>query len=119
MTAINRSFLPDQAIEQVTVTVRKLDTLLDAAPTPAPSLAKIDIEGFELEALKGADRLLSSIRSKLLMEIHPPQLTLCGGSEDKLFQRLREHQYHWSTIDQNPNSLYSILAVPTPRQPQD
>jgi hypothetical protein len=36
---------------------------------------KIDIEGFELEALKGADRLLSSIRPKLLMEIHPGQLT--------------------------------------------
>jgi Methyltransferase FkbM domain len=93
--------------------MRKLDTLLDAALSPAPSLVKIDIEGFELEALKGADRLLSSIRPKLLMEIHPGQLTLSGGSEDELFQRLREHQYHWAIIDQNPNSLYSILASPT------
>jgi hypothetical protein len=92
--------------------MRKLDTLLDAALSPAPSLVKIDIEGFELEALKGADLLLSSIRPKLLMEIHPGQLTLCGGSEDELFQRLREHQYHWAIIDQNPNSLYSILAAP-------
>ena len=105
MTAINRSFFPDQPIEQVTVTMRKLDTLLDASLSPTPSLVKIDIEGFELEALKGADRLLSSS--------HPPQLTLCGGSEDELFQRLREHQYHWSIIDRNPNSLYSILALPT------
>jgi FkbM family methyltransferase len=113
VTAINRHFLPDQPIEQVTVTMRKLDTLLDAALSPAPSLVKIDIEGFELEALKGADRLLSSIRPKLLIEIHPPQLTLCGGSEDKLFQRLREHRYHWAIIDRNPNSLYSILAAPT------
>jgi len=110
VTAINRSFLPDQPIQQVTVNMRKLDTVLDAAPPPA--LVKIDIEGFELEALKGADRLLSSIRPKLLIEIHPPQLTLCGGSEDELFQRLRQHQYHWTIIDRNPNSLYSILAVP-------
>jgi hypothetical protein len=58
---------------------------------------------------------LSSIRPKLLIEIHPPQLTLCGGSEDKLFQRLREHRYHWAIIDRNPNSLYSIFAVPKPR----
>ena len=105
VTAINRA-------EQVTVTMRKLDTLLDAALFPAPSLVKIDIEGFELEALKGANRLLSSIRPKLLMEIHPFQLTLSGGSEDKLFQSFREHQYHWAIIDRNPNSLYSILAVP-------
>ena len=112
VTAINRHFLPDQPIEHVTVTMRKLDTLLNAALSPAPSLIKIDIEGFELEALKGADRLLSSIRPKLLMEIHPPQLTLSGGSEDELFQRLRELQYHWEIIDRNPNSLYSILAVP-------
>lgn len=112
VTAINRRFQPDQPIEHVTVTMRKLDTILDAALSPAPSLVKIDIEGFELEALKGADRLLSSIRPKLVMEIHPHQLTLCGGSEDKLFQRLREHQYHWVIIDRNPNSLYSILAVP-------
>jgi Methyltransferase FkbM domain len=80
-------------------------------PVPSP-FAQIDIEGFELEALKGADRLLSSIRPKLLMEIHPGQLTLSGGSEVELFQRLREHQYHWAIIDQNPNSLYSILASP-------
>ena len=78
VTAINRRFLPDQPIEQVTVTMRKLDTLLDAALSPAPSLVKIDIEGFELEALKGADRLLSSIRPKLLIEIHPPQL-ICAA----------------------------------------
>jgi FkbM family methyltransferase len=109
VTAIHH---PDQPIEQITVAMRKLDSLLGVGLSPAPSLVKIDIEGFELEALKGADRLLSSIRPKLLMEIHPPQLTLCGGSEDKLFQRLREHQYHWAIIDRNPNSLYSILAVP-------
>jgi hypothetical protein len=96
VTAINRSFLPDQPIEQVTVTMRRLNTVLDAGLSPAPSLVRIDIEGFELEALNGGDRLLSSIRPKLLMEIHPPQLTLCGGSEVKLFQRLREHQYNWA-----------------------
>jgi FkbM family methyltransferase len=104
VTAINRSFLPDQPIEQVTVTMRKLDTVLsDGALCPA--LVKVDVEGFELEVLKGADHLLSSIHPKLLIEIHPPQLTLSGGSEDELFQMLREHQYHYEIIDRSPNSL--------------
>jgi hypothetical protein len=51
VTAINRSFLRDQPIEQVTVTMRTLNTVLDTGLSPAPSLVKIDIEGFELEAL--------------------------------------------------------------------
>jgi FkbM family methyltransferase len=112
VTAINRQFLPDQAIEQVTVTMCKLDTLLDSVPSPNPTLVKIDIEGFELEALKGADRLLSSGRPKLLIEIHPPQLAMSGGSEDEIFELLHDHHYSWLVIDRNPNSLYSILAMP-------
>jgi len=39
-----------------------LNAVLDARPFPSPSLVKIDIEGFELEALNGGDRLLSSMR---------------------------------------------------------
>jgi FkbM family methyltransferase len=112
VTALNQSFQPDQPIEQVSVTMRKLDTLLDGALSPIPSLVKIDVEGFELEALKGANCLLSSIRPKLLVEIHPYQLALCGGTEDELFQRLREYQYRWRIIDRNPNTMYSVVAFP-------
>jgi FkbM family methyltransferase len=115
VTEINSRFHPDRAIERVTVTMRKLDTILDAALSPPPALVKIDIEGFELEALKGADRLLSTVRPALLIEIHPRQLGLSGGSEDELLQALVRQQYHWSIIDRNPNSLYTILAHPGQR----
>jgi FkbM family methyltransferase len=112
VTAINRRHQPDQAIEQVTVRMCKLDTLLDFSLSPNPTLVKIDIEGFELEALKGADRLLSSARPKLIIEIHPRQLAMSGGSEDEIFELLRDHRYSWLVIDRNPNSLYSILVMP-------
>jgi FkbM family methyltransferase len=59
---------------------------LDSVLSPKPTLAKIDIEGFELEALKGANRLLSSGRPKLLIEIHPQQLAMSGGSEDEIVE---------------------------------
>ena len=42
-----------RAIERVTVAMRKLDRILDAALAPLPALVKIDVEAFELEALKG------------------------------------------------------------------
>ena len=108
VTAINQHYLPAQAIECVPVTMRKLDTIM--ASEPPPSLVKIDIEGFELEALKGSERLLSVVRPKLLVEIHPKQLALSGGSEDEVFNLLRQQGYKWSVIDRNPNSLYTILA---------
>jgi hypothetical protein len=112
VTAINSHFHPDQTIKQVAVPVRKLDSMLDAMLSPPPALIKIDIEGFELEALKGAGRLLSVVRPALLIEIHPQQLWLSGGSEEELFQSLANVEYGWSTIDRNPNSLYTILTKP-------
>jgi FkbM family methyltransferase len=115
VTKINSRFHPDRAIERVTVAMRKLDTILDAALAPPPALVKIDIEGFELEALKGADGLLTSVRPTLLIEIHPQQLCISGGSEDGVMQALAKRQYRWSVIDHNPNSVYTILAEPEPR----
>jgi FkbM family methyltransferase len=109
VTAINRDVLPEQPIEQVTVEIRKLDTILES--NPPPNLVKIDVEGFEFEALKGADRLLA-IRPKLLIEIHPPQLALSGGSEGAVFEYLQQRSYKWTVIDRNPNSLYSVLCSP-------
>jgi FkbM family methyltransferase len=110
VTALNRHHAPDEAIRAVTVPIRRLDTVLEN--NRPPNLVKIDIEGFEFEALKGADRLLVSVRPTLLIEIHPPQLALSGGSEDAVFEYLRERSYEWTVIDRNPNSLYSVICKP-------
>jgi FkbM family methyltransferase len=108
VTKINRHYLPETPIRKVEVNIRKVDTLVkELGP---PRLVKIDVEGFELEVLKGATGLLSTARPTLIMEIHPPQLNLSGGSEALLFQLLNRHGYGWEVIDRNPNSLYSITA---------
>ena len=111
VTKINQHYLPETPIRKVEVNIRKVDTLVkELGP---PRLAKIDVEGFELEVLKGATGLLSTARPTLIMEIHPPQLNLSGGSEALLFQFLKGHGYGWEVIDRNANSLYSIIAKPT------
>ena len=111
VTALNQRFHPEQPIEAVNVTMRTLDSVLGERISSDPTLVKIDVEGFEYEALLGARSLLTSSRPTLLIEIHPFQLALSGGSEDQLFALLRELRYSWSIIDRNPNSLYSILAL--------
>jgi FkbM family methyltransferase len=109
VTKINQHYLPETPIRKVDVNIRKVDTLVKELGR-APRVVKIDVEGFELEVLKGATGLLSTTRPTLIMEIHPPQLNLCGGSEALLFQLLTGTGYGWEIIDRNANSLYSIIA---------
>ena len=73
-----------------------------------PDLIKVDVEGFELEVLQGATRLLHTHHPALVIEIHPPQLALSGGSEDALFSLLSDSGYAWQIIHQNENALYTI-----------
>jgi FkbM family methyltransferase len=111
VTEINQAYLPETPIRKVEVNIRKVDTL--AKELGPPRLIKVDVEGFEAEVLKGASWILSNVRPILIIEIHPPQLTLSGGTEALIFQLLTDHGYGWEVIDRNPNSLYSIIAKPT------
>src|SRR5271154_3930327 len=100
VTKINFSFQPSVPIQNIKVKLRKIDSLVKELGS-RPSLLKIDVEGFELEVLRGASDLLSSGRPILIIEVHPPQLDLSGGAEELLFQFLRDHRYAWEVIDRN------------------
>jgi FkbM family methyltransferase len=109
---LSKHYYPEVPIYKSRVTMRKLDSLSDDLNS-LPALIKIDIEGFEGEAIRGANGLLSTVRPVLIIEIRPRQLGMLGsGHEDELFESLRAHRYDFEVIDRNPNSLYSIIAKP-------
>ena len=57
----------------LTVAMRTLDDIWQEAGTPAVRFIKLDVEGAELQALRGATRLLASCRPAVLFEANSQQ----------------------------------------------
>lgn len=62
----------------------------DRAP---PNVLKVDIEGFEADALAGMDGLLRDSVRELFVEIHPDQLADLGGDPRQIEGTLREYGF--------------------------
>jgi FkbM family methyltransferase len=61
-------------IQNLTVQVRTLDNLVKSGKMEAPSFIKIDIEGAELEALSGAQKIIRRHKPGLMIELHSADL---------------------------------------------
>jgi FkbM family methyltransferase len=73
------------------VRVTSLDRdLADRGPV---SLIKMDIEGFEFQALRGARALMEKHRPRIFLEIHPKQLVEFGSSCRAVLDILRPLSY--------------------------
>ncbi|HEX5574272.1 MAG TPA: FkbM family methyltransferase, partial [Gemmatimonadales bacterium] len=110
VTLVNRHWRPRVPVADVPVTMRRVDSIVEDLKL-GPTVMKIDVEGFELEVLKGARDTLENHGCALFIEVHPYQLGLSGGSEDSLRELLAAHGYGWTVIHRNPNTLYTLLAT--------
>jgi len=59
---------------RMTVPLHRLDTLIASGTMPPADLVKIDIEGAELDALKGAEHLVTTHSPVFLIEVHTHEL---------------------------------------------
>jgi FkbM family methyltransferase len=81
--------------DEVTVQAQSLDSLVAENRLPAPTVLKIDIEGAEALALRGATSLLTSDDAPraLFLEIHPQLLGAFGASADDVMQFVESAGY--------------------------
>ena len=71
----------------------RLDDLLSAVERGTDMLLKIDIEGAELVALRGAAHALQDLRPTILLSVHPPALLHLGSSAAEVRQFLDRNNY--------------------------
>jgi len=100
---------PEATMVERTVRIRSLDSVASELGVE-PSVIKMDVEGYEYAVVSGAVGLMERFSPTWIIEVHPYQLKLSGGSEERLMTILGMHGYRVTVIDRNPNGIYTILA---------
>jgi len=102
------SMIKTQAsIDKVPVQVTTLDKFLENKPLP--NLIRMDVEGYEVEIVKGITKLLESNKPlKLIVELHPLYYVTKEKREDFL-KTLKESRFQvkWAIYEPYPASLLS------------
>ena len=111
--------LAGQTTAVETVSVRTLDELV-----PGPiDFIKIDIEGFELPALRGAGGILASGQTTVLFELQPQAARRSGHEPYGVWELLADHGYRFEQLDSDdawrqvnrPEDVRSPNVVGLPR----
>ncbi len=74
----------------VNVWMDRLDDISDMADLPTPTAMKIDVEGAELDVLRGCGELLSDVEI-LYVEVHENKLGTFGGTVEEVLELLERN----------------------------
>ena len=94
------SIATSQGGERFEVRAEPLDAILERCGVAEVGLLKMDIEGAEVLALRGAERALRERRIRtMVLELHPPQIAALGARVSDVITQLRASEYHLWAVD--------------------
>ena len=74
----------------------------------SPDIIKIDVEGYELEVIKGSQFIIEQISPVILLELHLSYLDKRGIFPEEVLRCLSDNNYRISDIQNNPISFSKI-----------
>jgi FkbM family methyltransferase len=104
-------FTPGPAVERFEVPVTSVDAEV-ARLGLVPDAVKIDVEGDELEVLRGATGLLASRRPVLFLELHLDLLERRGVPVSEIAKLLTDNGYRFENARGKPLSPPALVGSP-------
>ena len=105
---------PDKGTEQVEIDLVCGDNLISAGQVPAPTVLKIDVDGGEVNVLRGlSDALSRESCRRVYCEVHPEALEQYGATEDELYTFFENHGFTIEKFDvdhEMREDAYYVLA---------
>lgn len=100
-------------IGTIDVSVRRLDSLFEAAQLRGPNLIKVDVEGSEIDFLAGSESVIGRFRPVLAIELH--------GTNQGVNSWLRRLSYDADIVGGGPieDAPWAALAIATPKEQID
>ncbi|MBI3182683.1 MAG: FkbM family methyltransferase [Myxococcales bacterium] len=96
--SMRRPNVPDR-LERIEVQVQSLDCYLERAGVTRVDWVKLDVEGAELEVLRGAKRVAAELRPVWMCELCDLRTEPWGYPSAAIFDELAAHRYGWFSVD--------------------
>jgi FkbM family methyltransferase len=90
---------PGERVRATRVPLTRLDTYVERHAIGRVDFIKMDIEGGERDALRGAQALFDRDRPILLCEIEPARIEPWGYDPREILAALDRHRYDWFSLD--------------------
>lgn len=94
---------------EIEVEIRKLESLVGNRDIPPPQVIKVDVEGAEMDVLRGAAEIIRVNRPRIFLEAHTAAL------EQECTQELVRYAYHVRRLEGNPGgeeNTRHLVATP-------
>ncbi|MBX9696842.1 MAG: FkbM family methyltransferase [Alphaproteobacteria bacterium] len=91
-----------------TINVTTLDSFVDSQNLESLDFIKIDVEGHELEVLKGGVKTLKRLKPALMIEVNTGNFERAGYDTRALFDMMTSLGYEASYIDEDASVLTSV-----------
>ncbi len=98
----------ESGVTSTDISVTTLDAALETLGAPRVDLIKIDIEGWEAKALRGAARTLRASHPTIMFEYGPERIRAAGDDPLLMLKELQAEGYALFVIDEESSALSPI-----------